>query len=182
MFVGIHLFLTKNIFMMQCTRVIRQAAVVMALLILHPGCKIFQKSPMDKQAKAIRQKVPDVDVTREGDGIAVSFKPTVLFEFDKAEIPDRIKNNLDWFAAVLQRYADSRITVRGYTDDMGTESHNLQLSEERAKVVKDYLVYKGVSSSRLTVKGYGATAPKYANDTEANRAKNRRVEFLIMPK
>lgn len=167
---------------MQCTTIIRQAAIIVTLLTLQPGCKIFQKTPMDKQEKEIRQEVPDVDVTREGENIVVSFKPTVLFAFDKAEIPDKIKNNLDWFAAVLQRYPDSHIIVRGHTDDVGTESHNLQLSEERAKTVKDYLVAKGVSSSRMTIKGYGATAPKYVNDTEPNRAKNRRVEFLILPK
>lgn len=167
---------------MQCTKMLKQAVIAATLLYLQPGCKAHQKTAMDKQAKEISQQMPDVDLAREGEDIAVWFKPTVLFAFDKAEIPDRIKYNLDWFAGILLHYPDTRVIVQGHTDDMGTESHNLQLSEERAKTVKDYLVAKGVPSTRLTIKGYGALAPRYANDTEASRAKNRRVEFLIQRK
>lgn len=167
---------------MQCTAIIRQAVIIATLLTLQPGCKTSQKTRIDKQAKEISQQMPDVDVVKEGDSIEVSFKPTVLFEFNKSDIPDRIKNNLDRFAAILLRYPHSHIIVRGHTDDVGTESHNLSLSEQRAQAVKDYLVTQGVPSRRMNIKGYGATAPKYDNDTEVNRARNRRVEFLILPK
>lgn len=167
---------------MRCTVIIRHAAIIATLLTLQTGCKSLQKNSLHKQAKEIRKKVPDVDVVEQGNEIAVSFKPTVLFEFDKSDIPDRIKNNLDWFAAILLGYPDTHILIQGHTDDTGTESRNMSLSEQRAQAVEKYLAGKGVPSARMAIKGYGATAPKYPNDSEANRAKNRRVAFLITGK
>jgi outer membrane protein OmpA-like peptidoglycan-associated protein len=157
----------------------KQAALVAVLISLQTGCKIFKRSDLSKQVQEIRQQVPDMNAEKVKEGVEVYFKPTVLFAFDKAEIPDQIKNNLNRFAAILQRYPDTRILVRGHTDDVGTETYNQSLSEERAQSVRDYLLTQGVSASRLKVKGYGNTIPRYDNSTEAGRMKNRRVEFLI---
>lgn len=157
----------------------KQAALIASLISLQTACKVHKRSIIDKQVKEIRQQVPDMNAEKVKEGIEVYFKPTVLFAFDKAEIPDQIKDNLNRFAAILQRYPDSRVLVRGHTDDIGTETYNQSLSEQRAQVVKDYLVLQGVAASRLNVKGYGNAIPRYDNNTEVGRMKNRRVEFLI---
>nr|MCU0348667.1 OmpA family protein [Saprospiraceae bacterium] len=65
------------------------------------------------------------------------------------------------------------------TDSKGTDSYNQTLSERRAKAVRNYLASNKVSRRRMDTIGYGETVPAYGNDTEANMAKNRRVEFLI---
>ncbi len=73
-----------------------------------------------------------------------------------------------------------KVIVEGHTDDRGSSLANQRLSEERAKKVVEYLVAKGVEVSRLEVKGYGETRPFAINKTEEDRAKNRRVEFVVL--
>jgi outer membrane protein OmpA-like peptidoglycan-associated protein len=134
---------------------------------------------MDKQAKEIEQTVPDAKVERVGEGIVVEFSSAVLFGFDKSNLSTDATINLDKLVKVLNAYPETNIEVQGHTDSKGTEAYNQTLSEKRAKTVTDYLALNGIAASRMTIKGFGETAPKYDNDTEEGRAQNRRVEFLI---
>ena len=134
---------------------------------------------MDKQAEEIEKTVPDAKVERVGEGIIVEFNSKVLFGFDKSLISYDAKENLDKLYTVLQSYPDTDIELQGHTDSKGSESYNQTLSEKRASTVSGYLNSKGISASRLTIKGYGETAPKYENETADGRSENRRVEFLI---
>jgi len=134
---------------------------------------------MDKQAEEIKSKVPDAKVERVGEGLVVEFASIVLFGFDRSDLSADAKTNLDKLVVVLNEYVDTNIEIQGHTDDKGTETYNQTLSEKRAKTVSDYLVNKAITSSRITVKGFGETVPKYDNSTEDGRAQNRRVEFLI---
>ena len=134
---------------------------------------------MDKQAEEIKKTVPDATVERVGEGIIVEFNSNVLFGFDKSNLSDDAKVSLDKLVKVLNSYADTNIEVQGHTDSKGSQSYNQALSERRAAAVTGYLDSKGISSGRLTVKGFGETAPKYENDTAEGRTGNRRVEFLI---
>jgi len=134
---------------------------------------------MDKQAEEIKSKVPDAKVERVGEGLVVEFASIVLFGFDRSDLSADAKTNLDKLVVVLNEYVDTNIEIQGHTDDKGTETYNQTLSEKRAKTVSDYLVNKAITSSRITVKGFGETVPKYDNTTEEGRAQNRRVEFLI---
>jgi outer membrane protein OmpA-like peptidoglycan-associated protein len=134
---------------------------------------------MDKQAEEIKKTVPDVKVERVGEGIIVEFNSKVLFGFDKSLISYGAKENLDKLYTVLQSYPDTDIELQGHTDSKGSESYNQTLSEKRASTVSGYLNSKGITASRLTIKGYGETAPKYGNETADGRSENRRVEFLI---
>jgi outer membrane protein OmpA-like peptidoglycan-associated protein len=134
---------------------------------------------MDKQAKEIEETVPDAKVERVGEGIVVEFSSAVLFGFDKSDLSTEAAVNLDKLVRVLNAYPETNIEVQGHTDSKGTEAYNLTLSEKRAKTVTDYLASNGIAASRMTIKGFGETAPKYDNDTEEGRAQNRRVEFLI---
>ncbi|OQP63454.1 hypothetical protein A3860_24230 [Niastella vici] len=134
---------------------------------------------MDKQAKEIENKVPGAKVERVGEGINVEFNEKILFGFDRSDLNASASGNLDKLAAILKEYPDTDIEVQGHTDSKGTDDYNMKLSERRASSVANYLRGKGVSSGRIKTKGYGESAPVASNETDAGRAQNRRVNFLI---
>lgn len=134
---------------------------------------------MDKQAEEIKNEVPGAKVERVGEGIVVEFSNKILFGFDQAELSSSAKSSLDELVTILDKYPNTDIEIQGHTDDTGTDSYNQGLSERRATAVSKYLRNKGIKKSRLNTKGFGESAPKYANTSEDGRANNRRVEFLI---
>jgi outer membrane protein OmpA-like peptidoglycan-associated protein len=134
---------------------------------------------MDKQAKEIHDELPNAKVERVGEGIVVELSDKVLFDFDKSNLNQSAQNSLDKIIIVLNKYPETNIEIQGHTDNKGSNSYNQKLSVKRATSVSDYLTSKNIKSSRLSVKGFGEEAPKYANDTEEGRTQNRRVEFLI---
>lgn len=134
---------------------------------------------MDKQAEEIQRTVPDANVERVGEGIVVEFSSNVLFGFDKSNLSSDAKSNLNKLVTVLNSYPDTDIEVQGHTDDTGTDSYNKRLSKQRASAVSSYLSGEGISSSRMSIIGFGETSPKYSNSSESGQAQNRRVEFLI---
>jgi outer membrane protein OmpA-like peptidoglycan-associated protein len=134
---------------------------------------------MDKQAEEIKKTVPDAKVERVGEGIVVEFSSNVLFEFDKSNLSADAKTNLNKLVKVLNTYPDTDIEVQGHTDSKGTEAYNKKLSVRRAGAVSDYLRGSGINTNRISIKGFGETAPKYDNNTVDGQTQNRRVEFLI---
>lgn len=134
---------------------------------------------MDKQAEEMKAKLPEASVERVGEGIIVELPNNILFGFDSFELSSAARNNLNQMITVFESYPDTDIEVQGHTDSSGAASYNQTLSERRANAVSSYLVNRGVASARLKTVGYGATSPKYTNDTDAGRAQNRRVEFII---
>lgn len=105
----------------------------------------------------------------------------VLFDVDKSTITEAGKTELQKAVAFVKKYPGAKIEVEGHTDSTGTDAYNQKLSERRASAVKDYLIKEaGVDSSRITAVGYGKTRPIADNKTAAGRAKNRRVEILIL--
>jgi outer membrane protein OmpA-like peptidoglycan-associated protein len=87
---------------------------------------------------------------------------------------------LDYLVSKLKQKVRLIIEVGGHTDDVGDLRLNLALSENRAKVVANYLINKGIDEGRISHKGYGHTRPVAPNFTEPNRRKNRRVEFVVV--
>jgi outer membrane protein OmpA-like peptidoglycan-associated protein len=71
------------------------------------------------------------------------------------------------------------LEIQGHTDEKGSDDFNMKLSQSRADAVKNYLVSKGIVADTITAKGFGESKPIVPNDTDANREKNRRVEFKI---
>jgi OOP family OmpA-OmpF porin len=74
------------------------------------------------------------------------------------------------------------IIVNGYSDDIGTEEYNFDLSKDRASAVKNYLVQNGIGSHRISTNGFGKTRPIAPNDSEEGRQLNRRIEIVIIKK
>jgi len=134
---------------------------------------------MDKQAKDLKQAVPTAQVERVGEGINLTFESGLVFAINSSEISDSYKSDLSSVAEVFNKYPDTNIVIEGHTDDTGTDEYNMTLSEKRAKSVQAFLASKGVTENRMTAKWYGETQPKYPNDSEANRQKNRRVELAV---
>ena len=134
---------------------------------------------MDKQAKEIENSVPGAKVERVGEGIVVEFEEKVLFGFDRSDLNASAEDNLDKLVNVLKEYPDTNIEIQGHTDSKGTEGYNQSLSDKRAGAVASYLRNRGVSSSRISTKGFGESAPIASNESESGRSQNRRVDFLI---
>ena len=80
----------------------------------------------------------------------------------------------------MKAWPEVKVEVAGYTDSKGADAYNLKLSGERAESVRAYLVSKGVPAASLIAKVYGEANPIATNDTDAGRAKNRRVEFHVI--
>jgi OOP family OmpA-OmpF porin len=102
----------------------------------------------------------------------------IHFEFDKDVIRKESFPILDAVADVLQKNSEMTIEIQGHTDNKGKPAYNLKLSDRRAASVRRYLVAHGVGESRLVSHGYGLSRPLVPNDTEQNRALNRRVQFM----
>jgi len=134
---------------------------------------------MDKQAEEMKQVLGDAEVKRVEEGIVVEFKDKVLFAFDKSDLNAQARANLDKLANVLKRYPDTNIEIIGHTDDRGSDTYNQGLSERRAGSAATYLRSQGIASTRITTRGMGKSDPKVSNDTDAGRAENRRLEFVI---
>ena len=134
---------------------------------------------MDQQAKELEQKIPGATVSRVGEGIAVSFPSGILFPFNSTEILPDGRANLQQLANSLKDYPNSDVLIVGHADSVGTDAYNLDLSQRRAQAASAYLQSLGVPASRLHSVGKGESEPIESNDTDAGRARNRRVEVAI---
>jgi outer membrane protein OmpA-like peptidoglycan-associated protein len=142
---------------------------------------------MDRQAEKIKTEIPGAKVERIGEGIRVTFdeanpdgsKAGVYFATNKYDITPNSKLALDKLIKIFSEYAETNLLIEGHTDDVGTDAYNLSLSERRAEAVSNYLRNSGIASARLITKWYGESQPVADNTTAANRALNRRVEFVI---
>lgn len=117
------------------------------------------------------------------DKISIGIKTTlenIFFDFDKYELKPESKTELSKVIQFLQSNPNIKIEIAGYTDNKGTYSYNLDLSENRAKAVFDFLIENGISSYRISYKGYGQADPVASNENERGRAKNRRIEFKVI--
>jgi outer membrane protein OmpA-like peptidoglycan-associated protein len=110
----------------------------------------------------------------------ISTTGAIYFKTGSAELDSASEPLLTSVADIANRCPSVRIEVTGHTDSRGSAAANRQLSEQRARSVVAFLVQHGVAAERITAAGFGDTRPVAPNDTEANRAKNRRIEFRII--
>jgi outer membrane protein OmpA-like peptidoglycan-associated protein len=112
----------------------------------------------------------------------VTLNSMSLFDSGRAQLKDGSTRVMVDVLEMIKAHPDERILVAGYTDNVGNPQSNLALSTARAEVVRDWLIgASGIPATRFAIQGYGDTRPIADNDTEAGRAKNRRVEITLVP-
>ena len=103
----------------------------------------------------------------------------IFFETDKYDLKNESKVELDKLTSLLKKNPLLKIEISGHTDNVGNEKYNLTLSENRARIVSEYLTTNGIAKTRLSFKGYGMSKAVDNNNTEEGRANNRRTEFKV---
>jgi len=140
---------------------------------------------MDQQIKELREQTAGsgVDVTEVdgGDAILVNLPDGVTFATGSYAINPGFQTLLDRVANSLTQYPNSLVDVYGHTDSVGSAASNQRLSEQRAQAVANYLIGRGVSSSRIRWQGFGETQLKVPTGDNVNEPANRRVEIKIVP-
>jgi len=104
----------------------------------------------------------------------------IFFETDKFNLKEESKTELSILIDFLDNNPSLKIEIGGHTDNIGTPEYNVNLSQNRAKAVNDYLAEKGIDQVRLIYKGYGELQPIDSNETEPGRGNNRRTEFKVI--
>ncbi|WP_340076966.1 OmpA family protein [Leptobacterium sp. I13] len=120
------------------------------------------------------------EITEEVQKQLNEYARTILFDTGKSSIKDESEAVLKDIIAILNEYPNSKFTVEGHTDSVGSEKLNQRLSDSRANSVKEYLIANGVDAFRLSALGYGESKPIASNATRAGRAQNRRVEINLV--
>lgn len=137
---------------------------------------------LDNQAKEMQGILSEQDRLRQQqERLDVTLASDILFTSGSATLYPGGRDKLRQFAGVLNRYPRTTIQITGNTDSRGGEQSNEELSRRRAQAVADELIADGVSASRITTRGVGATVPIATNDTAEGRAQNRRVEIVVAP-
>lgn len=137
---------------------------------------IQQKEQMRARLLAqLNQVLQTRDTAR---GLIVSM-PDVLFDFNKDTLKPEARERLARISGIVLAYPDLKLQVEGYTDSIGSDEYNQQLSEKRAEAVRDYLVGSGVSMNNVAAVGMGKADPVADNATSAGRKLNRRVEMVV---
>jgi outer membrane protein OmpA-like peptidoglycan-associated protein len=140
-----------------------------------------QQAESDKAAMRTRLSVQLNSILQTRDsarGLIVSMSD-VLFDTGKYSLKPGAREKLAKVAGILLAYPGLNIEVGGYTDNVGGDSMNQTLSENRAGSVRDYLVQEGVSTGSVSSRGFGNTLPVASNENSAGRQQNRRVELLV---
>jgi len=141
--------------------------------------------------KEVEITKPDTSITTTQSSVGkISQEPLVVekitlhfhFDYNRVDLDDETEVYLRDLAATLEQDKNLRLTITGHTDNIGQEKFNQRLSEKRAEAVRDYLLRQGVSADRLQAEGKGMRVPLNDNKTEADRARNRRVEIVMYVK
>jgi outer membrane protein OmpA-like peptidoglycan-associated protein len=152
-----------------------------------------QKLELEKKSLDLQQKELDLQKAKQdlqyqetGKSLSMNLSGDVLFDYDKASLKPAAEEALKKVSVVLSQFPESTVTVEGYTDAKGKKSVNMDLSRERATVVKNWLVKNGgVGSANISAKGFGEDNPVAPNknpdgsDDPIGRAKNRRVTIIV---
>ncbi|HJV72777.1 MAG TPA: OmpA family protein [Noviherbaspirillum sp.] len=139
-------------------------------------------SRMEQQKRQMEQATQGtgVQVTQTPDNrLKLDIPADISFDTNRSDIKPNFRPILDKFASGLVENPYSKVTITGHTDSTGNDAINNPLSINRAASTRDYLTARGVASNRISIDGRGSHEPVVSNDTEANRARNRRVEIFV---
>jgi len=149
------------------------AAAVLATIAM-TGCSTLNRADEEALNKAV-----GIEIRSVSDGVEVTLSETALFDFGKSNLNQSASAVIDRSAVLVNR-STKPIRIEGYTDDVGTREYNQVLSEERASVVAQALMAKGVAANRITTRGMAFDKPVARNDTAEGRARNRRTEITLV--
>jgi outer membrane protein OmpA-like peptidoglycan-associated protein len=124
------------------------------------------------------QQLKELNAKKTERGMVITLGD-VLFRTNKAQLQSGGVHNVQKLADFLKQYPKNKVLIEGHTDSTGSASHNQTLSEHRADAVKMALIDMGISSDRISTRGYGEDYPVASNDTAADRQLNRRVEIIL---
>lgn len=135
--------------------------------------------PAESELALLLLKLSPILSTRStSQGLIVGMSD-LLFDFNQATLTPVAREKLAGIAGVLAGHNGLTLRLQGYTDNIGGDEHNLQLSRRRADAVRGFLVSQGVPAANVTAAGFGSASPIASNATAAGRQQNRRVELLI---
>jgi len=127
---------------------------------------------------SLQNQLTDLQAKQTERGLVITLGD-VLFEFNQSDLKAGAARNLQPLVKALSDNPEQQVIVEGHTDNVGSESYNLTLSEQRAQSVKDYLTSEGIDGDRIDIDGLGYEFPVASNDTASGRQQNRRVEIVL---
>ena len=145
------------------------------------ACNVWTKR-QEEQKKQMEEATAGTGVAvtqTEDNRLKLEIPSDISFDVGRADINPNFRTILDTFAKGLVSNPSSNVTIIGHTDSSGSDAINNPLSLNRAASVRDYIVARGVATNRIAIDGRGSHEPVVANDTSANKAKNRRVEIFV---
>jgi OmpA-OmpF porin, OOP family len=142
-----------------------------------------QAQKREEEARArtaeLEQQLAELEAKKTERGMVITLGD-VLFDFGRAELQTGAQNNLYRLVSFLRDNPDREVVIEGYTDSVGDEAYNLDLSQRRAHAVRAFLSQNGVDPARTAARGFGEARPVASNGTDAGRQQNRRVEIVIL--
>ena len=137
-----------------------------------------QRDQATEQAARLQAEVDQLKATPTPRGLVLTLGD-VLFDTGRAELNPGSARKLDQLAQFLNDHRERRVQIDGFTDSVGSDSYNQDLSQHRADTVKSSLIARGIDRSRIGSQGYGKSFPVATNDESGGRQLNRRVEVVI---
>lgn len=140
--------------------------------------KMAELSTANARISQMEAELKDLNAKKTERGMVITLGD-VLFDTNKAELRSGGVNNVQKLAEFLKEYPERKALIEGFTDSTGDSSYNQDLSDRRANAVRNTLMNMGVSSDRVSTRGYGEENPVASNETTAGRQMNRRVEIIL---
>jgi outer membrane protein OmpA-like peptidoglycan-associated protein len=131
---------------------------------------------MDKQQKEL-EKI--AETKRTDQGLITKLKSDILFDSGKSDLKPEAKSNINQLAAIMKKYPENVLTIKGYTDNTGSAAVNNTLSQQRAEAVRVQVIASGVPANTVGSVGMGSANPIDSGKSKVSLAKNRRVEIEI---
>lgn len=137
-----------------------------------------QTAQAQAESQRLTAQLEELEAAQTSRGIVLTLDD-VLFDPGRAELKPGAQRSLDQIAAFLQENPDRRVQVEGFTDSLGSNEFNQQLSQNRADAVATAIIRRGVSADRVRALGYGEEFPVASNGSPGSRQLNRRVEIVV---
>jgi outer membrane protein OmpA-like peptidoglycan-associated protein len=137
----------------------------------------------DREKQELRSKLVEqlnliLETRDSARGLIVNMSD-VLFDSGKFTLRPGAREKLAKLSGVVLAYPSLQLAVEGHTDNVGSNEYNMNLSDNRANSVRDYLIQQGIIASSVRARGFGESRPVATNDTAAGRQENRRVELIV---